>query len=164
MEKLDVVDEEDRIIDSVDRKKAHEKGLRHSSVMFFVKSHKGNFLVTRRSEDKEIYPGYWSIVLGGHVRSGMSYDETLEKESMEEIGKRGEYHLINTFVKDIPEEKENVSLYLVKIIDEDVELLEEEFEEGYFWSMQKIEEELEDKEFLPETTTVLKEYKRWKND
>ena len=154
-EKLDIVNEEDEIIDVKTRKEAHDKGLRHRSVMFFVFNPDGKLLMTQRSEDKRFYPGHWSVVLGGHVTSGLNYDEALEKEMEEEIGIVGDYEEIGSFTKEIKEEKENVRLYKVEVYPEEIELSPIEFKRARFISPEEVEEELKDKDIVPETEQVL---------
>jgi len=155
-EKLDIVNEEDEIVDVKTRKEAHNSGLRHRSVMFFVLNNDGKLLMTQRSEDKRFYPGHWSVVLGGHVTSGLSYEEALEKEMEEEIGLVEDYEEIGSFAKDIEEEKENVKLYGVEVDPEDIELSPIEFERARFISLEELEDELKDKDMVPETEQVLK--------
>jgi len=154
-EKLDIVDEDDEVVNVKTRKEAHDKGLRHRSVMFFVFNPDGKLLMTQRSEDKRFYPAHWSVVLGGHVTSGLSYDEALEKEMEEEIGLVGDYEVIGSFTKEIEEEKENVKLYKVKVDPEEIELSPIEFEKARFISPEEVEEELKDKDIVPETEQVL---------
>ncbi len=155
-EELDIVNEEDEVIDVKRRKKAHDEGLRHRSVMFFVFNREGKLLMTRRSENKRFYPGRWSIVLGGHVTSGLSYEEALEKEMGEEIGIVPEYEEVGSFSKDIEEEKENVRLFKAEVDPEKVKLSTKEFERARYIESSNIEKELEEKEFVPETEDVLR--------
>jgi len=155
MEYLDVVNDENEVIDKRPREVVHDKGLPHRTVMFFVRSHDDKILVTKRCENKEFFPGYWSIVLGGHVASGDTYEETVSKEMKEEINTLGEFKRLGEFVKDIEEETEHVNIYEVYVNKEDVKLLDKEFEKGEFWSKQKILGELDKKNFLPETEIVL---------
>ncbi|MFW6141170.1 MAG: NUDIX hydrolase [Candidatus Saliniplasma sp.] len=155
MEYLDVVNEENEVIDQRPRNEVHEKGLPHRTVMFLVRSEDGKILVTKRSYNKEFFPGYWSIVLGGHVQSGSSYEEALKKEMKEEIGVVGEYKKILFFVKDIPEETEYANLYETVVDPADINLIDEEFEKGEFWEKSKIMEELEKRDFLPETYHII---------
>ncbi|MBS3782065.1 MAG: NUDIX domain-containing protein [Candidatus Thermoplasmatota archaeon] len=154
-EKLDIVNEEDEIIDVKTRKEAHDKGLRHRSVMFFVFNHSGKLLMTQRSENKRFYPAHWSVVLGGHVTSGLSYDDALEKEMEEEIGFVGAYEKIGSFTKEIKEEKENVRLYKVEVDPEKIELSPVEFKRARFIDLDRLEEELDSKDLVPETKQVL---------
>lgn len=154
-EKLDIVDEDDEVVDIASRNEAHTKGLRHRSVMFFVFNPEGKLLMTQRSEDKRFFPSHWSFVLGGHVTSGLSYEEALEKEMQEEIGLVGDYEEIGSFAKDIEEEKENVRLYRVEVDPEEIELSPVEFERARFIKPEEIEDELKDKDTVPETDQVL---------
>lgn len=155
MEKIYVVNKDNYVIDQKHRKEVHDERLPHRSVMFFVKDEEGNILVTKRSDNKRYYPGFWSIVLGGHVKAGDSYEESLKKESEEEIGGIEEYKFIGSFVKDIEEETEFVRLYEVIVDPRKIELCEDEFELGEFWDIEKIKKEIEKRDFLPETEIVL---------
>ncbi len=156
MEYLDVVDENNEVIDRRARKEVHDKRLRHRTVMFFVVSPTDKILVTKRSEDKEFFPGYWSIVLGGHVKSGESYEEALISEMKEEINAVGDHEKLGEFVKDIDEEIEHVSLFKVRIDPEDIDLLDKEFQKGEFWNIDEIKGKIDELDFLPETEEVLK--------
>jgi ADP-ribose pyrophosphatase YjhB (NUDIX family) len=40
--------------------------------------------VSQRTDDKEFYPGYWSIVFGGHVHAGESYEDAVLRELKED--------------------------------------------------------------------------------
>lgn len=155
MEYLDVVNKNDEIIDKKPREIVHEKRLRHRTVMFFIFSPENKILVTKRSDDKDFFPGYWSIVLGGHVKSGETYDEALISEMKEEINTVGEYEKLGEFVKDIPEEIEHVHLYKVKVIPDEINLLDKEFQKGEFWTIEKIKRKINNLDFLPETKEVI---------
>ncbi len=155
-EKLDIVNEKDEVVDVKTRKEAHDRGLRHRSVMFFVFNRDRKLLMTQRSEDKRFYPGHWSVVLGGHVTSGLSYQEALEKEMKEEIGVVEDHEEIGSFTKDIEEEKENVKLYGVEVTPEEIELSPIEFERARFISPEEVKNEIKEKDMVPETEQVLK--------
>lgn len=156
MEYLDVIDENDQVIDKKTRKVVHEKRLRHRTVMFFVVSPEGKILVTKRSDNKDFFPGYWSIVLGGHVKSGETYEEALITEMNEEINTVGGYEKLGEFVKDIKEELEHVNLYKVKVEPDEIDLLDKEFQKGEFWTEEKIKSKINELDFLPETEGVIK--------
>jgi len=154
-EELDIVNKDDQIIGKSTRKDAHDKKLRHRSVMFFVFDQNGKLLMTKRSEDKRFYPGYWSIVLGGHVPAGFSYEEALEKEMEEEIGTTAPCENLGSFKKEIEEENENVRLYKAVVDPKKIELSPKEFEKGLFVTFEELESEKKKKNFLPETKMVL---------
>jgi isopentenyldiphosphate isomerase len=153
-EMFDVVDEEDHVIGRASRKECHGKSLIHRSVMFFVFNDKGKVLVTKRTKNKDFFPGYWSIVLGGHVGSGESYEEAVEREVEEEVNLKAVPFFIHSFKKRILEEKENVKVYGV-IANEEPALNEGELAEGVFLDLDELEGRLNKENFLPETETLL---------
>ncbi|MFW6083388.1 MAG: NUDIX hydrolase [Thermoplasmatota archaeon] len=156
MEYLDVLNDKNEVIDKKLQNIVHDERLRHRTMMFFVFSSDDKILVTKRSDDKDFFPGYWSIVLGGHVKSGESYEEALISEMKEEINTVGEFEKLGEFVKDIPEEIEHVSLYKVKVEPDAIDLLDKEFQKGEFWNKKKIKREISELDFLPETKMVIK--------
>ena len=111
MEIYDVVDEDDKVIGKATRKKIHDKRLIHRSVMFFIFDKKGRIFVTQRTKHKEFYKEYWSIVLGGHVNSGETYEEAAIRECKEETGMENKPVFMGSFKQRILEEKENVKVY-----------------------------------------------------
>lgn len=147
---FDIVDENDIVIGKASREECHEKGLIHRSVMFFIFDEKGEILVTKRTKNKDFFPGYWSIVLGGHVQADESYEEAVVRETKEETGLNITPFFITSFKKRIPEEKENVKVYGV-LAKEKIILNEEELEEGAFLDMGDLRETMKFREFLPET-------------
>ncbi len=156
VEFVDIVDEKDEVIGRCSRDEAHSGGLRHRTVMFFALSPDNNILVTKRTKNKDFFPEYRSVVMGGHVRAGDSYEEALKQEVKEEIGTFGDYQEIGGFTKDITEETENVRLYTVKVNPERVRLSQDEFVKGVFMSLDDILKEVEHHDdFLPETEHVL---------
>ena len=152
-EMFDVVDEDDNVVGRATRSECHDNGLIHRSVMFFVFDSKGRVLVTKRTQNKDFFPGYWSIVLGGHVRSGESYEEAAVREIEEEIGISPKRILISFFKKRIPEEKENVKVFGV-VAEDKLKLNEDELESGEFLTFNRLEKRIEGEKFLPETETL----------
>lgn len=155
MEELNVVDEKNKIVDTKTRLEIHKNKLPHRSVMFLVKNEENDILVTKRSHNKEFFPGYWSLVLGGHVKAGDTYESSLKREMKEEIGIIGDYNELGSFIKNIDEETEFVKLYEINVKEDDVELFKEEFEKGEFWDKKKIMKEIKRRDFLPETEQIL---------
>jgi isopentenyl-diphosphate delta-isomerase type 1 len=159
-EMFDVVDEEDQVIGEATREECHKEGLLHRSVMFFVFNESRKILVTKRTDNKDFFPGYWSIVLGGHVRAGESYEEAVAREVEEEVGLKVAPFFIEAFKKRIPEEKENVKVYGV-VISEESRLNKDELEEGEFLDLDGLEKRLKKEKFLPETEILLPVLRRY---
>jgi isopentenyl-diphosphate Delta-isomerase len=154
-EYLDVVDEDDRPQFRAAREKVHDEYHIHRSVMFFVFNQEGQVLVNQRSQQKSLYPGYWSIAFGGHVLAGESYDGAAEREIREETGLSARPSLITSFKKRTADERENVKVYEV-IADREPRLFPDEIEQGQFVTLAEIYHLLGRFDFLPETDTLLK--------
>jgi len=86
MERVDVVDADDRVIDTVPRSVMRRNVLRHRAVFILVRDSASRVLIHRRSEQKDIWPGWWDIAIGGVVASGESYDDAARRELWEEAG------------------------------------------------------------------------------
>jgi len=83
---LDIVDEEDKFVRKATRKEVREKALMYRVSRVLIVNSKGEFLVQKRSMNKDIYPGYWDIGVAGTVSSGDGYIGTAMRELMEELG------------------------------------------------------------------------------
>ncbi len=84
-ELIDQVDENNQVIGPVVRAEAHTKGLWHRSVHGWVHSEQGNILIQRRSYDKSDAPGKLDMAFAGHVRAGVSMQQSVVEEAKEEL-------------------------------------------------------------------------------
>ena len=161
MEIFDIVNENDEVIGKASRDECHKKGHVHRSVLFFIMDDKKRVFVNKRSSTKDFYPGYWSIVLGGHVSSGDTYDETVKREVKEEAGIDGAPIYLTSFKKRFDEEdKENIKVYTF-YTNEKLTLDKNEIIRGQFMTINEIEEKLKMEKFIPETNKlfhILKKY------
>ena len=85
-ELVDIVDDDDKVIAIVTRSEMRARRLQHRSVGIAVIAGDGRLLIHRRSETKDIWPGWWDIAAGGVVASGESYDDAARRELAEELG------------------------------------------------------------------------------
>ena len=155
MEVYDVVDEDDNIIGKGTRKEIHDKKLIHRTVMFFIFDKKGRIFVTQRSKNKEFFKEYWSIVLGGHVDYGETYDDAVIRECKEETGIEAKPIYMGSFKQRIPEEKENVKVYAF-YTDKSPKIDTFELKQSMFLTIEEMEEKIKKENFLPETKQLLK--------
>lgn len=154
-ELLDIVDENDRVIRTAPRRRVLDEYHIHRAVVFFVFDREGNIYVNQRSDTKEIYPGYWSIAFGGHVRAGESYDAAALREVQEETGLFDRPVRIGAYKKRTADERENVVVYRV-IASREPEPFPEEIAQGRFVSLAEMNAMLGRLPFLPETSDLLK--------
>ncbi len=86
MELLDVLDENGNYTGQVEERKViHEKGLWHIHVGVWIMNKKGELLFQQRTMQKKINPGKWTRT-GGHVDSGETPLQAVQRETYEEIG------------------------------------------------------------------------------
>lgn len=85
-ELVDVVDELDRVVATVERSAMRANRLRHRAVFVAVTDGAGRLLVHRRSLGKDVWPGWCDVAVGGVVGSGESYEMAARREVAEELG------------------------------------------------------------------------------
>jgi isopentenyl-diphosphate Delta-isomerase len=160
-EEIAIVNDGDKVIGTALRSEAHAKGHIHRSVLFFVFDQESRIFVNQRTENKEFYPGYWSIVFGGHVHAGETYEEAVEREAKEEAGITAKPVFMTAFKKRYDKkDRENVRVYAF-ITDGKLTVDPSEIARGEFMTMGELEQKLGTEKFLPETErlyNILEDY------
>jgi 8-oxo-dGTP pyrophosphatase MutT (NUDIX family) len=85
-EPVEVVDEGDRVVDVVPRHLIRERHLLHRCTYVVVLDPLGRVYVHRRTDTKDVYPGYHDVIAGGVNSVGESYDVCGARELEEELG------------------------------------------------------------------------------
>jgi len=128
-EQVDIVNENDEVIGNTSKRKAHENGLLHRTVIAEVIGPDGKWTLIQQSPDRQD-AGQFVSPIGGHVQSGESEDDALKREAEEEYGLTGEftYKLIGKriFNRGIKGRKENHFFILYEIATEKEPVLNEE--------------------------------------
>ncbi len=93
-----VVDESDKVIKYLPRKKAHKDNILHRTTAILIYNNEGKMLLQKRSKDKDTYAGYYTVAAGGHVLKGQEYEEAAERELFEELRISGKLKYIKTFL------------------------------------------------------------------
>jgi isopentenyl-diphosphate delta-isomerase len=85
-EYLDLVNEKDEVIGKKLRSEVYVEHLSNFRVInAFVVNSMGELWIPRRVADKRIFPLCLDVSVGGHVESGETYDQTLKRETQEEL-------------------------------------------------------------------------------
>ena len=81
-----VVNEKDEVIGEEDKFKCHlGDGILHRAYLVIIFN--GNkVLLTKRSDKKLLWPGFWDGSIASHVRNGESYEDSARRRMKEEIG------------------------------------------------------------------------------
>ena len=83
-----VVDDENRPVAALPRRRVRSENLPHRAAFIFVFDRKGRLLVQRRTAIKDMYPGRYDLAAGGVVAAGESYEACARRETAEELGIR----------------------------------------------------------------------------
>lgn len=108
------VDEQDDVIGSVERLRAHlDNGILHRGLMVVVKNEENKILLTQRSKARTdlgfppLFPGFWDVTIAGHPKWGQAdYVTQMVAEVQEELGieaKAGEIKNLGKFQYHAPD-------------------------------------------------------------
>lgn len=68
------------------RAEVHRDGDWHATVHLWLINSAGELLFQKRSNAAELHPGLWDVSAAGHVVGEDSLEQSLERESLEELG------------------------------------------------------------------------------
>ncbi len=158
---FDIVDGHDRIVGQAPRSHCHgDPSLIHRVAHVLVFNPRGELLLQKRSNRKDIQPGRWDTSVGGHLDPGETYLEAATREMYEELGIAG-IPLTFLYRSQIRNnvESENVSTYLARFNGE-VEFCTDEIDAVRYWSAGQIEAALGSGVFTP---NFEEEWALWKD-
>ena len=85
IEEIDVYDEEMNPLGTMEKVEAHQKAMWHKSVHLWITDGQ-NVLLQLRSAQKKSFPNKWDISVAGHVSSGETPLQAIQREYQEELG------------------------------------------------------------------------------
>jgi isopentenyl-diphosphate delta-isomerase len=83
---LDLVDQNDQVIGSLERSKVYAAGITNfRAINAFIVNDLGQLWVPRRTAYKKVCPLHLDFSVSGHVSSGETYDQAFQRELQEEL-------------------------------------------------------------------------------
>jgi isopentenyldiphosphate isomerase/intracellular septation protein A len=146
-----VVDSSGRMTGRAPRSVCHDgkSFLLHPVVHLHIFDSSGRLYLQKRSMNKDIQPGKWDTSVGGHIGIGESVSDALLRETGEELG-INEFSpvYLGNYVWESSREKELVNSFYTRT-DSEPQINRDEIDEGRYWSLQEIRENLGKKVFTP---------------
>lgn len=158
---LPIVDNDGKVIGKAPRSVCHaDKSLLHPVVHLHVFNAQRQLFLQKRPNDKLIQPGKWDTAVGGHIAFGETLEQSLERESFEEIGiKSFQPAFIKKYRWESKVESELVYCFVTQY-NGALNTNEKELDGGKFWSFEEIKHNLGREVFTPnfefEFNTILK--------
>ncbi len=86
-ELMDVVDDHDNVIGQAPRSEIHRQGKANfRAINAFLENSRGELFILRRSPELTSFPCALDMSVGGHVKSGETYEAAFRREAREELG------------------------------------------------------------------------------
>jgi isopentenyldiphosphate isomerase len=146
-----IVDEDGNTIGKALRSVCHDgkSMLLHPVVHLHLFNTRGELFLQKRAKTKDIQPGKWDTSVGGHISPGENPDEALMREAGEEIGLNNFVpEFLGKYIWESPRERELVNSFST-ISDKFPVINKDEIDEGRFWSLKEIKENLGNDVFTP---------------
>jgi isopentenyldiphosphate isomerase len=153
---FDVVDESGKVIGKQPRSVVHSSGLLHRSVYFFVFDRDFKVFVNQRSSKKDVFPDYWSLLLGGHLSSGEGFDEAVVREIAEETGIKNRPFFITNYRNFWCRKDREIAKVYGVMADGHFKIDKSEIKQGSFLTLAGAKKKLASVNALPETGDMLK--------
>jgi len=148
-EKLILVDNDDNILGYKDKSECHEgDGTLHRAFSIFIFNNSNQLLLQKRSEQKLLWPLFWSNSCCSHPRQSENYETAIHRRLKEEVGIDTELKYLFKFqyqanFLDIGSENELCSVYIGRS-DNPIAVNENEIAEWKFIDIGQMEKEMEE--------------------
>jgi 8-oxo-dGTP pyrophosphatase MutT (NUDIX family) len=159
-EPVEVVENDGSVIDVVPRRVMRERRLLHRCTYVLVLNAAGELYVHKRTDTKDVCPGFYDVTAGGVCAVGESFDDGAARELEEELGitSRPTFRFLHRY--DGEDGHVLGAVYDVRW-DGPIRWQPSEVAWGAFEAIERIEERMARDPFCPDGVEV---YRRWRAD
>ncbi|ACS79994.1 NUDIX hydrolase [Maridesulfovibrio salexigens] len=137
---IEVVDQNNRPLTSMDINEVHRQSLRHRSVIILVYDNEGKLFLQKRSPQQKLYAGRWDVSVSGHVYTGESNEKAALRELENTLRIRSSsLKLIEDIEASSETGYEFISLFVLDKLNTAPELMTEDADSGYFYSESELD-------------------------
>jgi len=156
-----LVDEQGKVIGQAPRCRCHDGSkLLHPVIHLHIFNTKGELYLQKRSATKDVQPDKWDSSVAGHIDLNESPETAAVREASEELGLSGlNLHYITKYIIETDRERE-LSYCFYTVYDGGFVLNKEELADGRFWTIEDIQNQLENGIF---TTNFELDFKNFLN-
>jgi isopentenyldiphosphate isomerase len=157
-ELVTIVDERNKVVGAAPRREMRAGNLPHRATYILVFNSRGELYVQKRTQNKDVFPGYCDVAAGGVILAEESYEEGALRELEEELGIRG---VPLTRLFDFSYQDEAVKVWGAAfscVYDGEVVLQQEEVESGAFLAVDEVFRLAARERFTPDGLYVLRRY------
>ena len=156
-EMINIVDENDRVTNTVPRFIMRSENLLHRIVQILVFNPQGELFVHQRTFEKDLDPGCYDMTIAGTVNTE-SYDETAKRELQEEIGLNN-VEIDYLFKTQFENEQNNTFIKVYKCVtDKKLTLQKEEIIKGKFMPIEEVKELIKKEKFTADGLATFQKY------
>jgi 8-oxo-dGTP pyrophosphatase MutT (NUDIX family) len=153
-ERVDLVDEQDRVLGQVSRREMREQNLLHRTIAVMCANSAGEIYVHQRTDWKDVFPGQYDMFVGGVVSAGETYDACAVREIAEElniVGPTPEFLFMHRYEGD--KSRSHIAVYRV-IWDGPIRHQASEIAWGMFFRVQETLDNSRGFDFVPDSGQV----------
>ena len=141
-ELLEYVDQEDRVLGTMERQQIHREKKLHRAVHVFVLNRKGELYLQLRSAFKDSHASKWDSSASGHVDPGESYETCAERELWEELWVKPKSELRRVLRIDAGEstDLEFIEVFETEVSRRSIRVHTSEISGGCFFTLNQIDQ------------------------
>ncbi|NSW45280.1 MAG: NUDIX domain-containing protein [Bacteroidales bacterium] len=145
-----LVDEAGKIVGKAPRSMVHkDKNLLHPVIHVHIFNKERKLFLQKRASNKLVQPGKWDTAVGGHISWGETIEQTIKRETFEELGIELQKTIfIGKYIWHSEIESELIYVFITEY-NNTISPKNNEIDDGKFWSKKEIELNLNKGIFTP---------------